>query len=69
MIGNCLNVHQEKFKIVIRKNFIEWVVRLWNRQLRSLEELRGFVDVAFGDMVNMVISKVFSNLNYSVILW
>lgn len=57
MIGNGLNVHQEKFRIAIRKNFIEWVVR-------SLEELRGFLDVAFGDMV---ISEVFSSLNYSVI--
>ena len=56
--GNSLKLHQEKFRLDIRKNFFTGkVVKYWNRLPRevvespSLEVFKSHVNVVFKDMV------------------
>jgi len=56
MRGNSLQLHQGRFSLDIRKNFItERVVKHWNRLPRdvspSLEVFKKRVDTALWDMV------------------
>ena len=58
MKGNCLKLHQGRFRLDFRRNFFsEGVVRHWNRLLRgvagssSLEGFKKHVDIVLMDMV------------------
>jgi len=58
MIGNSLGLHQGRFKLDFRKNYlIERVIKHWNRLPRellespSLEVFKRRVDMPLSDMV------------------